>query len=242
MDLSDMTIVITGASSGLGKGMAEWFSSNGAAIGVLARNAPDIYGDAVVSRSVDVTEFQALTSFAAEVSAALGPIDLWVNNAAVLEPVKPQRDLAADELMSHLEINVAGVLNGTKAYLGQLESDGHTGALVNITSGLAQRGRAGLTAYSSAKAGVDRLTEIVRLEEPDLLRLAIAVSPGVIETGMQENLRSQDSEVLHDVDMFKERKAKGEMNTRERVAEHIARWVFGPDTPEGMVQRVPIAD
>ena len=61
MDLSDKTIVITGASSGLGKGMAEWFSSNGAAIGVLARNAPDIRGDAVVSRSVDVNEFQART-------------------------------------------------------------------------------------------------------------------------------------------------------------------------------------
>ncbi len=239
MSLEDKVVVITGASSGLGKGMAFWFAEQQASLGLCARREPDSPVSNSVTASVDVTDLAVLALFASEVGQRLGPIDLWVNNAAVLDPVTPQRDLDAEELAEHLAINVGGVLNGTKAFLDHLQAVGHRGALVNITSGLAQKGMAGLSAYSVAKAGVDRLTDVIAIEEPDLLTTALAVSPGVIETDMQRSLRQQSEEVLHDVEMFREYKAKGTMNSPAWVSQHIARWVFEDIAPTGTVMRVP---
>lgn len=239
MDLKEKVIVITGASSGLGAGMATWFLDQGARLGLCARHKPKTSGDHVVSTAADVRDIDGLREFAREVSAALGPIDLWINNAAVLDPIAPQRGLTSSDLMAHLEINVGGVLNGTKAFIEQLEADGHRGALVNITSGLAKRGRGGVSAYSVAKAGVDRLTEISAIEEGDLLTMALAVSPGVIETPMQQELRRQSADVLPDVEMFREMREAGTMNSPSWVARHIAEWVFGGEVPEQAIVRIP---
>lgn len=219
--------------------MASWFASQGAALGLCARHVPDAPHDRTVARSVDVTDRDAVENFAVEVSAKLGPIDLWINNAAVLEPIVPVRELDWSELEEHLAINVGGVLNGTRVFLGRLESDGHRGGLVNISSGLAQRGRAGLAAYSMAKAAVDRLTEVVAAEETDRLTMALALAPGVVETRMQETLRKQDEFVLKDVDLFRGFHEEGAMNSPAWVASYIANWVFGDLGPDGVVVRVP---
>ena len=239
MSVESKVVVITGASVGLGAGMADWFSDRGARLGLCARRVPDSPSSHTVARSVDVTDLDALCAFADEVGDNLGPIDLWINNAAVLGPITAQRDLEAKDLLEHLEVNLAGVLNGTRAYIRHLELAAHVGNLVNITSGLGQRGMAGVSAYSAAKAGVDRLTETVALEEPDLFDTVLAVSPGVIETDMQRTLRQQDPDVLHDLDFFKARKAEGNMNSPGWVAEHIADWVFGDLPNEGILARVP---
>jgi benzil reductase ((S)-benzoin forming) len=239
MDLSSRVVVITGASTGLGAGMASWFASAGAALGLCARRIPEPPHDRTVSRSVDVVDRAALERFAAEVAATLGPIDLWINNAAVLEPVVPLRDLAYDELERHMRVNVGGVLHGTQVFLDRLSSDGHRGALVNISSGLAQRGRAALAAYSASKAAVDRLTEVVAVEEENLLTMALAVAPGVVETRMQETLRGLDESVFPDVELFRAFQTEGVMNSPGWVAAYIAEWVFGDLEPEGVVVRVP---
>ena len=237
--LKEKIVLITGASAGLGAGMAERFSDRGASLGLCARRQPAMSGDNVLSRSVDVTDLDGLQTFAREVSAHLGPIDLWINNAALLEPIVPQRDLTLEQMEGHLTVSLGGVLNGTKTLLAQGAADGHRGALVNITSGLARYGMAGLSAYSAAKAGVDRLTEIVAIEESESLTMALAVSPGVIETEMQQTLRQQDAAVLHDVEMFRQRKADEAMTSPAWVADAIAGWVFEGIEPDGVVVRVP---
>ncbi|HIE22552.1 MAG TPA: SDR family NAD(P)-dependent oxidoreductase [Acidimicrobiia bacterium] len=239
MDLSSRVIVITGASTGLGAGMATWFASAGAALGLCARRIPDPPHDRTVSRSVDVTDKAALEGFASEVSSTLGPIDLWINNAAVLEPVVAVRKVSWTELERHLTINVGGVLHGTQVFLERLDADGHRGALINISSGVAQRGRAGLAAYSASKAAVDRLTEVVAAEEKDLLTMALAVSPGVVETRMQATIRNLDESVFPDVELFRSFQREGVMNSPGWVAAHIAEWVFGGSRPEGVIVRVP---
>jgi len=238
MEFQGKVVVITGASTGLGLGMAEWFHGNGALVGMCARRTPADLGTGSVVKSVDVTDLAALGAFAEEVGEKLGPIDLWINNAAALGPITPQRDLPIEELEDHFRVNVGGVLFGTQAYLAQLEKSGHQGSLVNISSGLGKRGMAGVSAYSAAKAAVDRLTETVGLEEPDLLRMVLAVSPGIVETGMQEALRSQDASVLHDVEMFRDKKTDNEMNSPAWVAQAIAGWVFGDVDPGGVLVRV----
>jgi NAD(P)-dependent dehydrogenase (short-subunit alcohol dehydrogenase family) len=239
MDLVGRTVVVTGASRGLGAGMAEWFHDHGAGIGVCARTQPQLRGRRVVSSGVDVTNAAHIAAFTSDVGSELGPIDLWINNAGILDPIAPVRDLDWSDLEAHLRVNLGGVLNGTRAYLTHLAATGRRGALVNISSGLAQRSRAGTGAYAAGKAAVDRLTETIAAEEADLLRIALAVAPGVVETAMQKTIRNQPASVLHDVAMFRRFRDDDMMNTPAWVARHIADWVFGDATPPGIVVRVP---
>ncbi len=219
--------------------MAEWFHEHGAAVGMCARQMPETVGERMVRAAVDVVDLTAVQTFASLVSAHLGAIDLWINNAGTNDSITPQRSLTYEMLEAQMRVNVGGVLNGTKAFLSHLESVGHSGVLVNITSGAAQAGMAGIGAYSASKAAVDRMTEVVALEEPELLTRVLAVGPGVVETGMQEMLRRQDEAILHDVAMFRSLHLDNAMNSPAWVASHIAQWSFTDDIPETVVVRVP---
>lgn len=239
MDLANKKIVVTGSSRGLGAGMARWFVERGAAVGLCARHKPEIQGGKVVSAAVDMVDLASVEEFAALVNSQLGPIDLWINNAGTNDAITPQRSLTYEALEAQMRINVGGVLNGTQTFLSHLESVEHRGVLVNITSGAAQSGMAGTSAYCASKAAVDRLTEVVALEEKDLLIRALAVGPGVVETDMQALLRRQDEAVLHDVAFFRKLHADNAMNTPSWVASHIADLAFSERDPESVVVRVP---
>ena len=241
-DLADEVVVITGASRGLGAGLAEWFAAGGARVGICARRMPAVSSevvDRVVAASVDVTAGNEVTQFADEVSRAFGAPTLWINNAGVIEPVAKARDLDMDALMEHLAINVGGVVNGQIAFLRQLESEGSRGTLVNISSGAAREGRAGWAAYCAGKAAVDRITETIALEETRLLTRALAVSPGLVDTDMQAVIRSQTEDVQPDVEWFRDQHRAGSMNSPGWVAEWIYKWHRGLESPDGVVCRVP---
>ena len=238
MDLTEKTVVVTGASRGLGKGMAEWFAERGASVGASARSRPAIEGPTVLNESADVTSLEAMQRFTANVAEKLGPIDLWINNAGIADPISHLRNLDYSDLEAHFRVNVGGVLNGTRAYLEHLDATDHSGALVNISSGAANRGMAGAGPYCAGKAAVDRLTQSVALEEPDRLRVVLSLSPGIVETDMQVFLRNQDEDVLNDVDMYRQFEEKGQWNSPGWVAGHIAHWVFEHPSEEVIV-RVP---
>ncbi|MCB1808027.1 MAG: SDR family NAD(P)-dependent oxidoreductase, partial [Candidatus Competibacteraceae bacterium] len=91
-EYTDKVVVITGASRGLGAGMAQYFATRGLRLGLCARTQPTApAGAQAVTAAVDVTAPQALQAFAEEVENTFGSIDLWINNAGVLDPVAPLR-------------------------------------------------------------------------------------------------------------------------------------------------------
>ncbi len=232
--------VVTGASRGLGAGIAERFAARGVRLGLCARGEPALSGaDGVVTGRVDVTDAAAVTAFAERVADQLGPIHLWVNNAGVLEPVAPVRDLDPAEVGAHLRVNVLGVLHGTQAFVRHVRGRPGGGVLVNITSGAAQRGRAGWAAYCAGKAAVDRITEVVAAEEGPALR-AHAVAPGVVDTHMQELIRATPAERFPDVDRFVELKRHGRFNTPAFVADRLLELAFDPaHRTDEVVLRLP---
>jgi len=217
--------------------MAKALKRRGVRLGLCARSQPIIDdGDDVVARQVDVSDEGALCTFATEVAARLGRIDLWINNAGVLEPIAFARELSGDALMQHLAINVAGVLHGTRAYLSHL--DGREGVLINISSGAALKGYAGWGAYCAGKAAVDRLSECVQLEEPTLR--CHAVAPGLIDTDMQRLIRSKTADEFPAVDKFLEIKRNDAFSSPDHVANQLMAIAFEPAArPDAVVLRLP---
>jgi benzil reductase ((S)-benzoin forming) len=241
VDLRGRVAVVTGASRGLGAGLAASFVAAGLRVGVCARSSPVLRsGPDVVARRVDVTDAPAVAAFAREVAAHLGPIDLWVNNAGVLEPIGPLRDADAGEVAHHLAVNVGGVVNGTLAYLRHRHEVGSGGVLVNVSSGAARHGYEGWGPYCAGKAAVDRLTEVVALEEARHGLRAYAVAPGVVDTDMQAAIRATPAERFPAVERFHALKRAGAFNTPGHVADHLLRLAFDPAArPDGWEVRVP---
>lgn len=228
MNPGGRTAVVTGASRGLGAGLAAEFARRGLRLGLCARSQPALIdSETVVSARVDVRDEGALDRFADRVADRFGDIDLWVNNAGVLGPVGPLRELPVPAFREHIDTNLTGVFLGTRAYVRHLRARGARGVLVNISSGAAWHGYQGWSAYCASKAAVERLTECVQLEEGEHLR-AHAVAPGVIDTDMQVQVRACSPEQFPDVGRFEERKRQGQFNTPGFVARHLLRIAFDP--------------
>jgi NAD(P)-dependent dehydrogenase (short-subunit alcohol dehydrogenase family) len=229
-DLAGRVAVITGASRGLGAGIAAEFYRRGLKLGLCSRSAPALAGAGdVVAETLDVIDGDAVDAFAATVAARLGPIDLWINNAGVLEPVDQLWRVESDAFRRHLEVNVLGVFHGTRAFVRHLRQTGEPGVLLNVSSGAARAPYSGWSAYCAGKAAVDRMTEVVALEEAEAgLLTAYSVAPGIIDTDMQELIRSTSADRFPDVERFKQLKADDAFATPESVAARLLELAFDP--------------
>jgi NAD(P)-dependent dehydrogenase (short-subunit alcohol dehydrogenase family) len=231
-DLTDRVALVTGASRGIGAGLARAFHRRGLKLALCARTDPDegeIPDDAerVLWRRVDVTDFDALGRFAAEAEERLGPVDLWVNNAGLLEPIGLVREVPAEAVRRNIDVNVTGVFHGMRVFLARLHALGRAGTVVNISSGAAHMPYEGWGVYCAGKAAVDMLTRVAAREErPHRIRV-YALAPSVVETGMQELIRRQDAHDFPAVARFRELHATGKLLDAESPAPAVLRLAFG---------------
>jgi NAD(P)-dependent dehydrogenase (short-subunit alcohol dehydrogenase family) len=178
------TAIITGASAGLGRALAEHLSGAGWRVVVDARTAADLHEasagwpDAVV-RPGDVTD----ESHRAELIAAAGDrLDLLVLNASSLgqTPLPPLASYRLDELRAVLETNTVAGLRLIQLALPALRAAG--GRVVAISSDAAVEGYPGWGGYGASKAALDQLVRVLAAEEPAVR--AYAVDPGDMRTRM----------------------------------------------------------
>lgn len=215
--------VVTGASRGLGAGLAESLAQAGFALGLCARNRPDVPPGAPggLSRSVDVRDPVAVAEFAARVTDEVGPIDLWINNAGVLDPIGPLREAPVGALTTHVEVNLLGVMWGTRTFAGLVHDRDEPGTLVNISSGAARGIYEGWAAYCATKAAIDQLTRVVAAEEAGHGMSAFSVAPGVVDTDMQALIRSTPAERFPSVERFHQLAEHDAFNTAAWVGEQV---------------------
>jgi len=248
MKLEGRTAVITGASRGLGAGLARTFRARGLRLALCARShfaedwadAEDVYVE-----SLDVCDAGAVARFTERAAERLGAIDLWVNNAGILEPIGPLSGLDLAAFRLNLEINVFGVAVGSQAYVRHLRAGGRSGVLINVSSGAGRRAYAGWSAYCASKAAVDRLTECIHEEEAASGLRAYSVAPGVIDTAMQAQIRACSQELFPEVERFWELKRNDGFSQPAFVAERMLELAFGGAAEDqgaaagGVLQRFP---
>lgn len=229
LDTTGRVAVITGASRGLGAGMARFFLQRGMHVAVCARTAPSLDdAEQCMSSVVDVTDPHAVATFCAQTVERFGRIDLWINNAGLLDPMGPLRDLDPNAFAKHIAVNVTGVFHGSQAFTRHLHARGGTGVLINISSGAARNAYAGWSAYCAGKAAVDRLSESLALEESASGLRVHAVAPGIIDTDMQTAIRQCSPDQFPKVQKFRDLKAAETFSTPEFVAEALLRLAFDP--------------
>jgi benzil reductase ((S)-benzoin forming) len=215
-------VVVTGASRGIGAGLAQTFAGEGYRLGLCARSlppAPD--GADSWTASVDVTDAVSVDRFADAVVERFTRVDVWVNNAGVLGPVEPLADAPPGALAVAMETNLLGVMYGSASFARHVRGRPGGGVLVNMSSGAATSPYRGWAAYCASKAAVEMVTEVVGLEERDSGLLAYAVSPGVVDTDMQALIRATPARSFPDVERFLRVHADGSFATPDHVARCI---------------------
>jgi benzil reductase ((S)-benzoin forming) len=191
-------VVVTGASSGLGRALA-MEAGNIARVALLARREKELkkiqgeilsnVGEAIPIKT-DMRRAESVKNAIQQVISVWDRIDILFNNAGVVDPVTPLVKSDDDDLLSALLTNVFGVYIATRECLKQMVKQKEGGTIINITSGAADRPYKGWSAYGSTKGAVNSFTKIVAREvENKSIRIA-ALSPGPFESNMQKILRN----------------------------------------------------
>src|SRR5437870_13282916 len=166
-----MTVVITGASAGVGRATVRAFARKGADVGLLARGEDGLEaakreveqeGGRAVAIPTDVANAGEVEAAAERIERELGPIDVWVNNAMV-SVFSPVEQLTPDEVRRVTDVTYHGVVYGTLAALKRMLPRDH-GSIVQVGSALAYRGIPLQAAYCGAKHAVQGFTESLRSE------------------------------------------------------------------------------
>ena len=197
--IHEQVVVVTGASSGIGREAAIMFAERGAVVVPIARSESSLdelalelkrVGGRVHPITADVTDWDAVQRAADEVAEEFGRIDTWVNNAAV-SLYGPVEEVSCEEMQRVVDVILMGQIHGAKAAIPHLKRQGR-GALINVASVLARRSVPLQAAYCAAKHGVKGFTESLRLElEHEKTGISVTlILPSSMNTPLFEHARS----------------------------------------------------
>ena len=197
--LEGKTVIITGASRGIGKAIAEIFAKQGANIAFTYHSSEvkakalekelSIIGCKVKGYKSDASNFEAAQKLAAAVMEEFGSIDVLVNNAGITKDNLLMRMSEAD-FDSVMKVNMKSVFNLTKAVMRPMLKQ-KKGSIINMSSVVGVKGNAGQANYSASKAAIIGFTKSVALELGSRNIRCNAIAPGFIETEMTESLEAQ---------------------------------------------------
>lgn len=205
--------LITGASRGLGRAIAEELQTRGFEVVGLSRSrAEDVsYRQVEVDLSSSSGIEQALDTISPVLKLAKSI--LVVQNAALIEPVHRVGKLDATKLTAHVHTNLLAPMLLANALL----SFDIPTSFIHVTSGAAKRPISGWSAYCGTKAGLDRFTETLALELEGTPHRAALFNPGVMDTSMQAEIRSSTKEAFADVEQFRSYETDGKLRSPETV-------------------------
>ena len=243
--------VVTGAGRGLGRAAAILLGRAGASVVVTARTESEIEevaqkiradGGSAQSVTADVSDWDSVLRLAAETEQRFGLPDIVVANAGVIEPVGDSWKVGPRAWAKNLDINLTGAYYAARGFLpAMVERD--SGVLIFTSSGAAVRPVAGWSAYCAAKAGLEHLvrTLVAELDERQLSIRAHLFYPGIVDTSMQQRIRTKSKDEFLQVDKYRRYYERGVLRPPEEPGALIW-WLATPMAAEFHGRAVSIDD
>ena len=216
------TVLITGASSGLGQGIAKYLAGRGYRVyGTSRKQHPD--ENAVKMLAMDVNDIASVKEAINKVVAETGRIDVLLNNAG-LGLAGVAEHLLEEDLQKVFQTNVFGLLKVCQEVLPVMRKQ-KEGLIINISSIGSEMGLPYRGGYSASKAAVDRLTEAMRMEVKQFGIKACIVQPGDIKSNINAN---RVTSPVPDGSPYKEKFDVAHRGMNEGVSEGMEPAAFGP--------------
>ena len=200
-ELRNQVAIVTGAGRGLGRAIARALAQAGAAVGVMARSEAQVAetvgairqaGGVALAVMADVSDAASVERVARQVEDALGPVDLLVNNAAIMGPLGPMWDAGADDWWRSFEVNLRGPYLCSRALLPGMIAR-QRGRIINLATSAATVAVAHMGAYVVAKTALIRFTENLAAELLNSGVSVFAIDPGTVRTAMSQHLLESEA-------------------------------------------------
>jgi NAD(P)-dependent dehydrogenase (short-subunit alcohol dehydrogenase family) len=203
-----MNIFITGISSGIGKALAQNYLEQGHIVDGISRRALDFKHENLTHTKVDMTDSKSIESLGLK-----DHYDLVILSAGILGAIKKLQDSNLGELKRVMDIN----LWGQKLMIDKFLNKSKVNNIVAISSGAAVKGSLGWSGYSLSKAALNMLIQLYAAEQVDTKFIALA--PGLVDTKMQEYIRSIDADYYPNLKRLQEAHGTESMPEPDRFAQ-----------------------
>ncbi len=227
MENEKLSVVITGASSGIGRAAAMEFARNGHKVALTARRKEVLdevakscerIGGQTFTYAMDITDEKAVYEFARQANHKFGKIDVWVNNAAVAM-MGPFEETPMEDIKRLLDVNLNGYLYGARAAIPYFRKQGH-GMLINVSSIVGVNGQPFSIAYTTSKAAIRGMSLCLQQEFAQEKNIHVCtVLPATVDTPLFNNAANF---------MGREIKAMEPVVDAQSVAEEIVSLVNKP--------------
>lgn len=201
--LAGKSVLITGASRGIGAAAAREFARAGAHVGLVGRASADL--DAVAAETggtaliCDVADYTQVSAAVDAMVKAHGRLDILINNAGIIDPISMLADADPAEWDRLIDVNIKGPFYGMRAALpGMIAAGG--GTIITVGSGAAHNPLEGWGAYCTSKAGAWMLTRVADIEVRAAGVRTLSLSPGTVATNMQSTIRDSGVNAVSQLD------------------------------------------
>jgi 3-oxoacyl-[acyl-carrier protein] reductase len=202
-NLENKVAIVTGASRGIGKSIAEELANSGAKVVCVSRTEKAIkeisdsinsIGGESIAIACDISDTEQFSGLVKIVTGQFGSVDILVNNAGITKDNLIMR-MSDEDWSEVIDTNLKGAFNGTKAVTRQMMKQ-RSGRIINISSVVGLTGNAGQANYSASKAGLIGLTKATAKELASRGITANCIAPGYIETDMTNQLSDDIKQAL----------------------------------------------
>ncbi len=215
--------VVTGAAKGIGFGIARRLERDGCKVSAWDIDLSPLESEGPFAHAVraDVTDPESIGQALEETLAALGGVDVLVNNAGVNGPTVPAWEYPLDAWDRVLAVDLTGVFLCCRAVIPHMRQR-RAGRIVNVSSVVGKEGNANAAAYSAAKAGVIGLTKSLAKDLVDDGVLVNCIAPAMVETDLLAEMTDEY------IAMVKTKIPMGRLCTVAEIADMVA-WLAGPE-------------
>jgi 3-oxoacyl-[acyl-carrier protein] reductase len=236
IDLTNRSVLVTGASEGLGAEIAATLVRFGASVFLCARSADRLAaraerlrGEAVRGQTVDwarcdLADRQAVAALASEVLGRFPGLDGVINNAGTIGPMGPLEDNDLDAWGATLATNLIGPMALCAALLPHFKARGR-GKIVNLSGGGATQPMPGFSAYAASKAALVRFTETLAEETREFGIDVNAIAPGALDTAMNRRVLAAGPERIGPAYHARLTELMGEGGMPMGVAAELCAWL-----------------